>query len=585
MAEAPKLNPEVKKVLLQKYRPNSGGEVVALNAISSIFCDTIRSYPSNTKGVIQAILQLGTCLSGWAESVEDRLGQGGGADLCCLLPQTPNVDYGSAGIVGDDCDNENCSDADGHPENPDLDCGKSPDINPDLKYPTGGVECLIPDKYEFVNAGISGGYCLPEGASPDCLIPGNDRSDFDNAGVIGCGNPNELHWVDYYWPARSEWCNAGFTGHNCSDCLDPGSISGSGCGTCSRGGVENYRPEFIEYNNAGTRGDNCPSAWGRPTCLIPEGDHCDSYVNSGLVGEGEPDTEDYVAYYWPGKCEYDNAGLVGTGCAVGGDEWLDALDLPVEKGQCYAPYLAEYNNSGLLEGSWKCDVNKKPNVGEHWFDPDWGVDYANSGALIAVDPPEPPVDPGPPPNPDCCPEAGNPLPPVAEDCHSHQCWLPKTPEYENAGLKTSRDCNICADCDNTPVHGQPVVVISDIPPIEPCEGALWFLPSRLEMFVYYCDKDTCQWVPCATTLGGTGGAQAKVADTPPPGARCGDLWHDSVRQEMRVFYDDGNTRQWVPVSLAKANSTETERAMRRELDSLKNEIAELKMLLAGKLPD
>ena len=83
MAEAPKLKPDVKKVLLQKYQPNSGGEVVALNAISSIFCDTIRSYPSNTKGVIQAILQLGRCLGGWAESVEDRLGGpgGGGADL------------------------------------------------------------------------------------------------------------------------------------------------------------------------------------------------------------------------------------------------------------------------------------------------------------------------------------------------------------------------------------------------------------------------------------------------------------------------------------------------------------------------
>ena len=54
---------------------------------------------------------------------------------------------------------------------------------------------------------------------------------------------------------------------------------------------------------------------------------------------------------------------------------------------------------------------------------------------------------------------------------------------------------------------------------------------------------------------------------------------------MRVFYDDGNTRQWVPVSLAKANSTETEQAMRRELDDLKSEIAGLKLALAGKLFD
>ena len=263
MAEAPKLDPGVKRVLLQKYRPNSGGEVVALNAVSSIFCDTVRSYPSNTKGVIQAILQLGTCLSGWAESVEDRLENAGGADLCCLLPQTPNVDYESAGIIGSDCDNEKCNDSDGHPENPAFpDCGHSPDINPDIKYPKGGVECLIPASPEFQNGGIQGAYCPSKEASPDCLIP--SRVPYDNAGTIGCGNPNELHWVDYYWPARNDWCNAGFTGHNCTECLDPSLMPGLGispdCTTCRRGGVENYKPEFIEYNNAGTWGDSCPTA-------------------------------------------------------------------------------------------------------------------------------------------------------------------------------------------------------------------------------------------------------------------------------------------------------------------------------------
>ena len=580
------LRPEIKKVLLERWAENSNGEIAALNAVSSIFCDGIRSYPANTKGIIQAILQLGKCLGQWAESVEDRL-DGGSADLCCLLPQTPNTDYGSAGIIGEDCGTEDCPPTPHpHPHDPlNPCCGTSPDVNPDFKYPLGGVECLQPDAYDWVNGGVVGMYCTKTHATPDCLVP--SRVPYGNAGVIGCGNPNELHWVDYYWPARNEWCNAGFTGHNCTECEDPLLMPHGGmtadCNTCRRGGVENYRPEFIEYNNAGTTGDNCPTAWARPTCLLPEGDTSDCYDNSGLIGVGDPDTENYVDHYWPSRCEYANAGLVGTGCAIGGDEWLDALDLPVEKGQCYSPYLAEYNNSGMLNGSWKCDTTKKPNLGEHWFDPLWGEEYANSGALIAL---EQPVLPDPPlPDPDCCPEVGNPLPPVADECHTHPCWLPLDIEYENAGLQTPRECNVCAPCDNTPVHGQPVVVISDNPPIEPCEGTLWFLPSRLELMVYYCDQDTCQWVPAATALGGTGGAQAKVSDSPPPGARCGDLWHDSVRQEMRVFYDDGNTMQWVPVSLAKANSTETERVMRAELDELKNEIAELKLALAGKLPD
>ena len=584
----PVLRPEIKKVLLQKWAENQNGQIAALNAVSSIFCDGIRGYPANTKGVIQAILQLGKCLGQWADSVEDRLGPGGGADLCCLLPQTPNTDYGSAGVLGDGCGSEDCPPTPHpHPHDPTNPCcGTSPDVNPDLKYPVGGVECLHPDAYDYVNGGVVGAYCSKTHASPDCLIP--SRVPYGNAGVIGCGNPNELHWVDYYWPAKNDWCNAGFTGHNCTECQDPLLIPHGGatadCNVCRRGGVENYKPEFIEYNNAGTTGDRCPSAYATPACLLPEGDLNAGYNNSGLVGVGDPDTENYVDHFWPARCEYANAGLIGTGCAIGGDEWLDALDLPVEKGQCYAPYLSEYNNSGMMGGSWRCNENAKPNVNEYWFDPVWGVDYANSGALITLDPPAPPA-PLPPVDPDCCPEVGLPLPPQVDDCHTSSCWLPDEGEFDNAGLKSSRDCDSCSECDNTPVHGQPVVVVSDRPPVEPCEGVLWFNPATLTTMIYYCDIDTCQWVPTAVPLGGTGGAQVIVSDTPPAGAVCGSLWHDSVRQETRVFYDDGNTRQWVPVSLAKANSTETERVLREELNDLRKEINELKLALAGNSPD
>ena len=337
MAEAPKLKPEIKRVLLQKYKENTSGEITALNAVSSIFCDGIRSYPGNTKGVIQAILQLGSCLGQWAESVEYRLeghphNGGGNADLCCLLPQTPNQSYGSAGIIGEECATDACPPTPHpHPHDPtDPCCGTSPDVNPDFKYPLAGVECLHPDAYEWVNGGIVGTYCTKTHATPDCLVP--SRLPYANAGTIGCGNPLELHWVDYYWPARNEWCNAGFTGHNCTECEDPLLMPHGGmtadCNTCRRGGVENYRPEFIEYNNAGTTGDNCPKAYAKPTCLIPEGDPLCCYDNSGLVGIGDPDTDNYVDYFWPSRCEYVNAGLVGTGCAIGGDEWLDNLDLP-----------------------------------------------------------------------------------------------------------------------------------------------------------------------------------------------------------------------------------------------------------------
>ena len=100
------LNPEVKHILLKRFAENSSGEIAALNAISSMFCGGVKSYPANSRGVIDAILQLGKCLGMWAESIENGGIGGGKADLCCLLPQTPNQDYGSAGIIGEECGTE-----------------------------------------------------------------------------------------------------------------------------------------------------------------------------------------------------------------------------------------------------------------------------------------------------------------------------------------------------------------------------------------------------------------------------------------------------------------------------------------------
>lgn len=678
MSDVPVLRPEIKRVLLQKYKENTSGEITALNAVSSIFCDFVKSYPPNTKGVIQAILQLGKCLGEWAESVEDRLpgnglpggGGGGGSvgDLCCLLPQTPNVDYGSGGIISEDCGTENCLPTPHpHPHDPlDPCCGSSPDVNPKWKYPLGGIECLHPDAYEFVNAGLVGMYCEKTHAEPDCVIP--SRVPYDNAGVIGCGDPTALHWVDYYWPGPKDWCNAGFTGHNCTECEDPllvaRPVPGKDCEVCRRGGAENYKPEFIEYDNAGIWGDDCPSAWARPTCMLPAGSRYCCYDNAGVVGWGDPDTDNYVDYFFPSRCEYLNSGLIGTGCAIGGDEWLDALDLPVEPGQCYAPYLAEYNQSGVMGGTWTCDTNTKPNTTEYYFDPGWG-DFLNAGLVLVDDTAVyedvaggvecwVPIDvefeqagffsalcpdENAPPGcliPDCgaynnggvlafgegaitddwwqaywpqscrdyenggitgsncaevedppdhCDQPGILLPKEPKRCFTPECWLPLDCElFRNAGLRSSRDCNVCDECSNTDPNGKPVVVVSDSAPPQPCEGTLWFNPDHLNTMVYFCDSDSCQWVPASTPLGGTGGAQAIVSDSPPPGAVCGSLWHDSVRQETRIFYDDGNTKQWVPVSLAKANSTETETLMRRELDQLKSEIAALKIALAGRAP-
>lgn len=36
-----------------------------------------------------------------------------------------------------------------------------------------------------------------------------------------------------------------------------------------------------------------------------------------------------------------------------------------------------------------------------------------------------------------------------------------------------------------------------------------------------------------------------ISDTPPPSPQVGNLWFDSVSLNMFVWYDDGTSQQWV----------------------------------------
>lgn len=44
------------------------------------------------------------------------------------------------------------------------------------------------------------------------------------------------------------------------------------------------------------------------------------------------------------------------------------------------------------------------------------------------------------------------------------------------------------------------------------------------------------------------GASITVSDTPPPSPTQGALWWDSVHGQMYLFYDDGSSQQWVPTT-------------------------------------
>ena len=150
---------------------------------------------------------------------------------------------------------------------------------------------------------------------------------------------------------------------------------------------------------------------------------------------------------------------------------------------------------------------------------------------------------------------------------------------------------VCAEDVYGPVY------ISDTPPPNAVCGDIWYESDTGQLLVYYKDLDSSQWVQvgggdCGSSInnylplaGGTMAGQinfggltatnladpttaqeaatkayvdrhepAIVSDTVPTvdsngnAVKQGDLWYDSVGGRTYIWYDDGNTQQWVDAS-------------------------------------
>ena len=77
---------------------------------------------------------------------------------------------------------------------------------------------------------------------------------------------------------------------------------------------------------------------------------------------------------------------------------------------------------------------------------------------------------------------------------------------------------------------------------------MWFDPNALKTYIYYNDGDSNQWVQANPTGGGgsgSGGASVTVSDTAPSSPSSGDLWWHSTDLKLYVYYTDGSSNQWV----------------------------------------
>ena len=97
----------------------------------------------------------------------------------------------------------------------------------------------------------------------------------------------------------------------------------------------------------------------------------------------------------------------------------------------------------------------------------------------------------------------------------------------------------------TGVGGTAVVAVSATPPANPTQGMLWWDSVGGQLYVYFNDGNSAQWVVAVNT-GGL--ASISVGASPPAGPLTGALWWDAVGGQMYIWFNDGTSSQWVPTT-------------------------------------
>jgi len=93
------------------------------------------------------------------------------------------------------------------------------------------------------------------------------------------------------------------------------------------------------------------------------------------------------------------------------------------------------------------------------------------------------------------------------------------------------------------------VSIADAPPASPVPGQLFWESDTAALYVYYNDGNSQQWVQVNGTVGaGSGGAGVTIGDTLPASPVPGQLFWESDTGIFAIYYDDGTSQQWVQLN-------------------------------------
>jgi len=123
------------------------------------------------------------------------------------------------------------------------------------------------------------------------------------------------------------------------------------------------------------------------------------------------------------------------------------------------------------------------------------------------------------------------------------------PEAPNDGAEYVRRNLAWAVASGGGGGGAPVA-ISATPPATPAFGDLWMDPDELDTKVWYDDGNSTQWVSISGAVMPASAGVVHIGPTAPTSPNEGQLWIDDADLEMLVWYDDGDSAQWVPPKTA-----------------------------------
>ena len=106
---------------------------------------------------------------------------------------------------------------------------------------------------------------------------------------------------------------------------------------------------------------------------------------------------------------------------------------------------------------------------------------------------------------------------------------------------------------STAVSSGTSVSTSDTAPTSPNNGDLWLDTTNNDLFVYYEDTDSSQWIELLS--GGSGGASVATSDTAPTSPNDGDLWFDTTNSGLFIYYEDSDSSQWIEVVGSQGGSS------------------------------